>query len=151
MVGGGSKNALWRRVLADAFQLPLRFPVEPESAALGAALQVGGVGAACGRGGGGGGGAVWWWWCILLATGILWFAMCRRRNPQGRMRFRLAAGAPGELAVVEPVHVGVQEESGECARGQAGSACIMPLQARLRAVPNTHLGGPPGPSQPPNP
>ena len=41
VVGGGSQNKLWRRVLADAFQLPLRFPSEPEAAALGAALQVG--------------------------------------------------------------------------------------------------------------
>lgn len=40
LVGGGSKNSLWRRVVADAFQLPLRFPAEPEAAALGAALQV---------------------------------------------------------------------------------------------------------------
>lgn len=43
VVGGGSKNPLWRRVVADAFQLPLRFPKEPESAALGAALQAGAV------------------------------------------------------------------------------------------------------------
>lgn len=41
VVGGGSQNKLWRRVLADAFQLPLRFPSEPEAAALGAALQAG--------------------------------------------------------------------------------------------------------------
>jgi xylulokinase len=45
LVGGGSKNALWRRVAADAFQLPLRFPAEPETAALGAALQAGAVAA----------------------------------------------------------------------------------------------------------
>lgn len=38
-MGGGSKNRLWRRIVADAFQLPLRFPAEPEAAALGAALQ----------------------------------------------------------------------------------------------------------------
>lgn len=43
VVGGGSKNALWRRILADAFQLPLSFPAEPESAALGAALQAGAI------------------------------------------------------------------------------------------------------------
>lgn len=43
MVGGGSKSALWRRVIADSFQLPLRFPLEPESAALGAALQAAAV------------------------------------------------------------------------------------------------------------
>ncbi|GAB4823554.1 hypothetical protein N2152v2_010600 [Parachlorella kessleri] len=41
VVGGGSNNQLWRRVLADTFQLPLRFPVEAETAALGAALQGG--------------------------------------------------------------------------------------------------------------
>ena len=43
MVGGGSKNRLWRRIIADAFQLPLRFPAEPESAALGGALQAAAV------------------------------------------------------------------------------------------------------------
>jgi xylulokinase len=43
VVGGGSKNPLWRRVLADAAQLPLRFPAEPEAAALGACLQAGAV------------------------------------------------------------------------------------------------------------
>ncbi|KAK9806681.1 hypothetical protein WJX73_007526 [Symbiochloris irregularis] len=43
IVGGGSKNRLWRRIIADAFQLPLRFPTEPESAALGAALQAAAV------------------------------------------------------------------------------------------------------------
>lgn len=48
LVGGGAQNHLWRRVVADAFQLPLRIPAEPEAAAFGAALQVGGgvVGAA---------------------------------------------------------------------------------------------------------
>lgn len=39
VVGGGAQSLLWRRILADAFQLPLRFPVEAESAALGGALQ----------------------------------------------------------------------------------------------------------------
>ena len=39
VVGGGSRNPLWRRILADAFGAPLRFPAEPESSALGAALQ----------------------------------------------------------------------------------------------------------------
>ena len=39
LVGGGSKNALWRRIIADTFGLTLRFPAEAESAALGAALQ----------------------------------------------------------------------------------------------------------------
>ena len=43
IVGGGSKNRLWRRIIADSFQLPLRFPTEPESAALGAALQAAAV------------------------------------------------------------------------------------------------------------
>lgn len=43
IVGGGSKNRLWRRIIADSFQLPLKFPTEPESAALGAALQAAAV------------------------------------------------------------------------------------------------------------
>lgn len=43
IVGGGSRNQLWRRIIADSFQLPLRFPTEPESAALGAALQAAAV------------------------------------------------------------------------------------------------------------
>lgn len=43
VVGGGSKNRLWRRIVADAFQLPLRFPADPEAAALGAALQAAAV------------------------------------------------------------------------------------------------------------
>ncbi|GMH33976.1 hypothetical protein BSKO_01810 [Bryopsis sp. KO-2023] len=43
VVGGGSKNELWRRIIADAFQIPLVFPKEPESAALGAALQAGAI------------------------------------------------------------------------------------------------------------
>lgn len=43
IVGGGSKSQLWRQIIADAFQLPLRFPIEPESAALGAALQAAAV------------------------------------------------------------------------------------------------------------
>lgn len=43
VVGGGSKNALWRRIISDAFQLPLHLPLEPESAALGAALQAAAV------------------------------------------------------------------------------------------------------------
>ena len=34
---------LWRRIISDSFQLPLRFPTEPESAALGAALQAAAV------------------------------------------------------------------------------------------------------------
>jgi xylulokinase len=39
VVGGGARNPLWRRILADAFGAPLVFPREPETAALGAALQ----------------------------------------------------------------------------------------------------------------
>lgn len=39
LVGGGSKSQIWRQIIADAFQLPLRFPIETETAALGAALQ----------------------------------------------------------------------------------------------------------------
>lgn len=42
-VGGGSRNPLWRQVIADAFQLPVRLPLEAESAAFGAALQAGAV------------------------------------------------------------------------------------------------------------
>jgi xylulokinase len=41
VVGGGSKNSFWRQMFADVFQLELRFPLEPESAALGAAFQAG--------------------------------------------------------------------------------------------------------------
>eukprot|EP00210_Caulerpa_lentillifera_P000837 g810.t1 len=43
VVGGGSKNPLWRKIIADSFQIPLKFPLESESAALGAALQAGAV------------------------------------------------------------------------------------------------------------
>jgi xylulokinase len=43
IVGGGSKNHTWRQIIADSFQLPLRFPVEPETGALGAALQAAAV------------------------------------------------------------------------------------------------------------
>ncbi|GAX75099.1 hypothetical protein CEUSTIGMA_g2543.t1 [Chlamydomonas eustigma] len=43
LVGGGAKNKLWGKIIADAFQLPVRVPEETETAALGAALQ----GAAC--------------------------------------------------------------------------------------------------------
>lgn len=39
VVGGGARNPLWRRILADLFQAPLIFPAEAETAALGAALQ----------------------------------------------------------------------------------------------------------------
>ena len=39
LAGGGAQNVLWRRILADALAAPVRVLVEPESAALGAALQ----------------------------------------------------------------------------------------------------------------
>ena len=39
VVGGGSKNPLWRQVVADVTGLAVRLPSEPESAALGGALQ----------------------------------------------------------------------------------------------------------------
>eukprot|EP01023_Acetabularia_acetabulum_P016246 TRINITY_DN18025_c0_g1_i10.p1 TRINITY_DN18025_c0_g1~~TRINITY_DN18025_c0_g1_i10.p1 ORF type:complete len:538 (-),score=95.55 TRINITY_DN18025_c0_g1_i10:668-2281(-) len=42
-VGGGANNNLWLKILADSFGLVIRKPVEPESAALGAALQAGAV------------------------------------------------------------------------------------------------------------
>ena len=43
VVGGGSKNTFWRQMLADVLGLELLFPMEPESAALGAAFQAGAV------------------------------------------------------------------------------------------------------------
>ncbi|NCF55989.1 MAG: xylulokinase [Planctomycetia bacterium] len=39
LVGGGSKNLLWRQMIADTLQVPITLPEEPESGALGAALQ----------------------------------------------------------------------------------------------------------------
>ena len=39
LVGGGSKNSLWRQVVADVTGLRVRLPAEAESAALGGALQ----------------------------------------------------------------------------------------------------------------
>ncbi len=39
VVGGGSKNPLWRQIIADAMGTPVRQVLEPESAALGGALQ----------------------------------------------------------------------------------------------------------------
>lgn len=47
VVGGASRSALWRQVIADIFGMPLQFPVEADSAALGAALA--GAAAAAGR------------------------------------------------------------------------------------------------------
>ena len=70
MVGGGAASRLWRRVLADAFGLPLRFPAEAESAALGAALQARGLGGRVGCKGG---------WAVLRALG----AALQAREGQG--------------------------------------------------------------------
>ena len=39
LVGGASGNALWQRVLADVLSAPVHVIREPESAALGAAIQ----------------------------------------------------------------------------------------------------------------
>ncbi|MFW6050282.1 MAG: xylulokinase [Myxococcota bacterium] len=39
LVGGGSDNRLWRQVLADVLEVPIVRLAEPESAALGAAIQ----------------------------------------------------------------------------------------------------------------
>ncbi len=39
LVGGGSRNPLWRRILADVLAVPVTVLEEPESAALGAAIQ----------------------------------------------------------------------------------------------------------------
>ena len=39
VVGGGSKSKRWRQIIADAFDTRVTWPVEPETAALGAALQ----------------------------------------------------------------------------------------------------------------
>lgn len=39
LVGGGSKNALWRQVMADCLGVPVQVLLEPESAALGGAIQ----------------------------------------------------------------------------------------------------------------
>ncbi len=39
VVGGGSKNALWRQVIADSLGVPVEVLLEPESAALGGAIQ----------------------------------------------------------------------------------------------------------------
>ncbi len=39
VVGGGSKNPLWRQILADSLGVPVEVLLEPESAALGGAIQ----------------------------------------------------------------------------------------------------------------
>lgn len=39
LVGGAAKNVLWQQILADSFGVPVRPLLEPESGALGAALQ----------------------------------------------------------------------------------------------------------------
>jgi xylulokinase len=39
LAGGGAANPLWRQILADALEVPVRLLIETESAALGAALQ----------------------------------------------------------------------------------------------------------------
>ena len=39
LVGGGSKNPLWREMIANTLQVPVTLHEEPESAALGAAIQ----------------------------------------------------------------------------------------------------------------
>jgi xylulokinase len=39
LTGGGSRSAAWRQMVADVFELPVEVPLEPEGAALGAALQ----------------------------------------------------------------------------------------------------------------
>jgi xylulokinase len=39
LVGGAAGNPLWRQILADVCEVPVRRLVEPEAAALGAALQ----------------------------------------------------------------------------------------------------------------
>jgi xylulokinase len=43
LVGGGSKSALWREIVSDALQMRVACPTQPESAALGAALQAAAV------------------------------------------------------------------------------------------------------------
>ena len=41
VVGGGSNNKLWRKIISDILNVTLKFPVEAESAALGVAFQAG--------------------------------------------------------------------------------------------------------------
>ncbi len=49
LTGGGSKSATWRRLCADVSGLPVRDGVDPDAAALGAALQAAWVAEASGR------------------------------------------------------------------------------------------------------
>lgn len=39
LIGGGSKSATWRQIVADTLNLPVKIPMQPEAAAFGAALQ----------------------------------------------------------------------------------------------------------------
>jgi sugar (pentulose or hexulose) kinase len=39
LVGGGAQSRVWRRMVADIFQMPVVSPVSTEAGALGAALQ----------------------------------------------------------------------------------------------------------------
>ena len=48
LVGGGARSTLWRQTVADAFGARVACPAEPESAALGAALQAAAVDAGAG-------------------------------------------------------------------------------------------------------
>jgi xylulokinase len=49
LTGGGSRSASWRQMVADVFELPVEVPLEPEGAALGAALQALWASATAGR------------------------------------------------------------------------------------------------------
>ena len=39
LIGGGSKSATWRQIVADTLNLPVKIPLQTEAAAFGAALQ----------------------------------------------------------------------------------------------------------------
>ena len=39
LIGGGSKSSAWRQIIADMMNTPVEVPMEPEAAALGAAIQ----------------------------------------------------------------------------------------------------------------
>jgi sugar (pentulose or hexulose) kinase len=43
LVGGGARNELWQRILADLFQVPVEVPDVTETAARGAALKAAAV------------------------------------------------------------------------------------------------------------